>query len=315
MKKVFTWLLVLAAVFGLTACGGGDAAMSLDGVNTVGKAEYALKYLYVTPDVVPPNPSTVYTHYEADAGKTYLVFVVDVKNLAQKQVSADDLLTWKLTLGGQKHTAQCAVEEDGGQGLGYGNITYIDPLETARIYYMFQVPEGKTQGKLEITASAGGDSQSAKVTVAEFESRVKPFLPGHTFTDGETLSAKVEALLFSDYLYPTAPEGVYSYYEAEAGKTFLITKLLVKNLKGTDLRCDAIAGAFVTYDGKYKYSAFTAVEESDGSDISGYASAQQIAPLDSRVVYFLAEVPDEVENGPVSVTFYICGEYYTYTMN
>lgn len=47
-----------------------------------------------------------------------------------------------------------------------------------------------------------------------------------------------------------------------------------------------------------------------GEDLNGYPSQYAIAPLDTGVTYYLAEVPAEVESGSVEISFYIAGEYY-----
>ena len=90
--------------------------------------------------------------------------------------------------------------------------------------------------------------------------------------------------------------------------------MTAKNLKGTDLKYDAIAGVSCTYNEKYKYSTFACLEQDGGANLNGYPSQYAIAPLDSGILYYLAEVPAEVESGTVEISLYIAGEYYNYTV-
>ena len=56
------------------------------------------------------------------------------------------------------------------------------------------------------------------------------------------------------------------------------------------------------------------LEQDGGANLNGYPSQYAIAPLDSGILYYLAEVPAEVESGTVEISLYIAGEYYNYTV-
>lgn len=347
MKKIIAFILALATVLALSACGtssapagnnnpvnnGGAATpnnataapaettvpaaaeMSTTAANTIGgTVEYTLVNVYTTNDVMPPKPSSVYTHYEATAGNIYVVAVMDVKNIGTASVDAEDLMKVTMNIGGTTFAGNCVVEEDGGAGLGYANITPVAALGTARLYYLFQVPEASSTDSMVISAIVGTETQSATVGLAQFESQIKTLVKGDVITDDTTLSATVEDVYFSNTLYPPIPDGYYTYYEAASGKTYMIVKLNVKNLKGSDLKYDSIAGVTCVYNDKYKYTTFGVLEEDGGTDLNGYPGQYAIAPLDSGVIYYLAEVPAEVANGPVVVTLYIAGQYYKYNI-
>jgi hypothetical protein len=85
----------------------------------------------------------------------------------------------------------------------------------------------------------------------------------------------------------------------------------VKNLKGSTLDIEHIAGVKAIYDGKYKYDSFVIIEEEQGADLTTYAD---IEPLDTAIGYYLIEVPEMVENGPVELEVYVLGETYYYTV-
>lgn len=291
------------------------AALEADELNTVeGTAEYTLVNVYATGDVMPPKPSSVYTHYEAESGMTYVVYVLDVKNLQENSVEAEDLLDVQLTIGGSSYTPVCLVETEDGADFDYGSSTDVAALSTARLHYLFQVPADSDTEDMAFDVICGSDHRSSQLGLSQFESQLQAVTLGQTITDDETLSLTVDSVSFASTLYPPRPASYYHYYEAPSGKTYLIVKMTVTNLKGTDMKYDTIAGVSCVYDGKYNYNSFAAVETDGGGDLSGYPGQNSIAPLDTGVVYYLMEVPAEVESGPVEITFYIAGEYYTYSI-
>ena len=291
------------------------AQLDLQGPNTVdGQLEYTLVHGYVTNDVVPPRITGVYTHYEAPAGSEYLVLVTDVTNQGQSAVRADELLSASVNVGGIDYAGFSIVEEDEGEGLGYSNITDVAPLQTMRLYFLFEIPEGSDTTKLSATFTAGTDVRAATFSLEEFASRVGTLTVGQEITDGETLSLTVTDIYFSNTLYPPMPGSWYSYYEAGAGNTYLILKATATNLKGTDLRYSGVAGVTCEYDGKYQYTGFACFEEDGGADLNGYPSQYSISPLNSGTLYYLIEVPAQVESGPVEISLYTMGQYYTTTI-
>ena len=292
------------------------AELDLEGPNTVdGQIEYTVIRGYATNDVVPPRITTVYTHYEAPAGSEYLVLVVDVTNLGASAVRADEMLSASLTVDGSPYSGFSIVEDDDGEGLTYSNITDVAPLQTHRLYFLFEIPEGSSEtGKLAVTFTAGTDVREASFTMATFESRIQDLVIGQEITDGETMSVTVTDIYFSNTLYPPMPGSWYSYYEAADGNTYLIVKATVTNLKGTDLKYSSVAGVTCEYDGQYQYTGFACFEEDGGADLNGYPSQYSIAPLNSGTMYFLIEVPTQVETGPVEVSMYLLGQYYATTI-
>ncbi|MPL90661.1 hypothetical protein SDC9_36715 [bioreactor metagenome] len=346
MKKLITLILALTMLLSLCACGGGSttqtntpageesqeapgtealpeaeqsapvvAELLLNKANVVEDiAEYTVVTMYSTDDVMPPKPASVFSHYEASSGCTYVVAVLDVKNLAASDVTAQDLLTAGLAIDGQIYDANCIVEEDDGASFGYGNTTAVSALDTARLYYLFDVPANTDMEKLQLNIIAGTDTRTAIIGLSAFESKIKAITLNTEITDSETISLTVNDVYFSTTLYPPITTGYYSYYEAAAGKTYLIVKVTAKNLKGNDMKFDSIAGVKCVYNEKYNYSMFTVLETDGGANLNGYPGQYAIAPLDSGVAYYLAEVPAEVESGKVEISFYIAGEYYNYTI-
>lgn len=336
MKKLIAMVLVLATVLCLGACGGTEETsgnseggaknpdviptteakpttkeLAMNGITTIGEiAEVSVANAFVSKDVMPPKPGSFYTHYEASSGNTYVVVIMDVKNLGETSVDADDILATALEVGDMTYQATVAVETEDGASLESGYSEPIQALETARLYQMFSVPENSDLKNLTLVIFNGEENYRGNFSLDSFKAKIETIDVGSVVTDDETISLTIDNIEFKNALYPPQASGYYHYYEAASGKTYLIVKMTVKNLKGTDMKYDSIAGVTCVYNGKYNYSFFAVLEEDGGQDLNGYPSQYAISPLDQGVVYYLAEVPAEVANGPVEISFYIAGNYY-----
>lgn len=70
------------------------------------------------------------------------------------------------------------------------------------------------------------------------------------------------------------------------------------------------------YDGKYKYDAILITEEDDGSELKQYSFYMDIDPLTTRKIWYMVEVPQEIEtntNSRLVMQFNIDGK--TYNVN
>lgn len=340
LNKLLCSCLAILLLIGLCACGGENTnneqansqasktepvvetepkivekPISVDSVTEIGDmAEIKIANVFTTNDVMPPKPSSFYTHYEASSGCTYFVVVMDVKNLGSNSISADDIISVSLSIGGAEYSAITVVETDDGASLDRGSSTYIDALETARVYQMYSVPSNTDLQNFSLTIDNGAEIYTSDFSLSSFESKVKAVSIGETITDDDTISLTIDSIEFKNSLYPPRASGYYHYYEAANGKTYLIVKMTVTNLKGTDMKYDSIAGVSCVYKEKYNYSFFAVLEEDGGQDLNGYPSQYAISPLDKGVVYYLAEVPAQVAEGPVEITFYIAGNYYSFSL-
>lgn len=324
MKKHRILAAILAALLiCLAGCGGTGSSgkeksgrdkgssISAQGVNTIkNAAEFSLVYLYTGDKVIPPKPNGAYSYSEADEGMIYLVIVMDVKNLGEEEQDVDELLEVTLALGSQEIKADAKAETDDGTSLDRHHG--IPPLVTARVHYLFEVPENAELEELSIRVKAGDRTIRGEVSAAELAGKVRELAIGDAITDEQTLSAQVEDVFFTNVLKPEEPSSYYHYFEADPGKTYLVMKLTVKNLKGDDQGYDTLAGVKCVYDGKYNYSGFTVFEKDGGGDLSSYANSNSLAPLEENVVYFLMEIPQEAESGPLAIELYIAGQYCRY---
>ena len=71
--------------------------------------------------------------------------------------------------------------------------------------------------------------------------------------------------------------------------------------------------AMLTYAGKYEYTGFSMIEESNRGDFT-YSNITSIAPLTTEYLHYLCEVPAEAETSSeaIEIEFVIGGNTYSY---
>lgn len=102
---------------------------------------------------------------------------------------------------------------------------------------------------------------------------------------------------FKQKVEPSNPDSYYNYFEPKdtSSNTFLVLKTVIKNLGTETLDGEKLPKAKLIYDGKYKYDAQLITEEDDGSDLDSYSWYMDIDPLKTKKIWYLVEVPKEVE--------------------
>ena len=133
---------------------------------TTKKCEFCIDYSDITADVIPPAPDGAYSHYPADDGQLYVDICFAYKNLSDKAVGADDVISAKLTYDGKyEYTGSSMIEEDSRGDFTYSNITNIVPLSTEYVHYLFEVPEevGNSDKSVVVNFTIDGNSYSYAV--------------------------------------------------------------------------------------------------------------------------------------------------------
>ena len=116
---------------------------------------------------------------------------------------------------------------------------------------------------------------------------------------------------FGKKIMPSNPPSYYTYYEAkEDGHQYLDLKLNYKNLEATGIDADTVASAKLKYAGKYEYTSFSVIEDSDG-DFT-YSNITDISLLTVGKMHYLFEIPDEVADGTESLVATITVKGNTY---
>lgn len=120
---------------------------------------------------------------------------------------------------------------------------------------------------------------------------------------------------FGKKIMPSNPPSYYTYYEAkEEGHQYLDLKLNYKNLEATGIDADTVASAKLKYAGKYEYTSFSVIEDSDG-DFT-YSNITDISPLTVGKMHYLFDIPDEVADGtePLVATITVKGNTYEFVI-
>ena len=115
--------------------------------------EITIDNVQLTYEVLPDNKSDFYSYYAADSGEVYIDLDVSVKNLQKQQLNCDEVLSATADYN-NGYTYSCfSVVEDSTLGFNYSSITYISPLETMDMRYLFDCPQEveETQNPLFIT--------------------------------------------------------------------------------------------------------------------------------------------------------------------
>ena len=275
-------------------------------------AELTFSYAFATDTLTPPITSGIYTYYQADSGKVFLVLAADVKNTSEKSVDVSSVFEASIKIGGEKIPASFYLIEDGGSSIStYGDI---DALSTAAVYIAFSVDSDAVDEPFTLTLKDNdGNKYRGEFTLASMKSDDKVVLGKTISTDNFELT--VNDVYFDAALYPPHASGYYHYFEAADGKTYLIISCSVKNLKGTDLKYDSIAGVSCVYNEKYRYDSFLVIEEDGGADLNNFTNMYSISPLDSGNLYYLIEMPQEVETGSIVISIRVANECYTYSVS
>ncbi len=313
LKKWWFWLIAVVVLLFIiiVASSGGDEGGSIvkgeiktDSTNVVENvAEYEINRAFVTTKLESLMGDSLF--YEAESGKEFIVVDADVKNLTTQWADAETLIKASLDIGGVTYNAvNYVVSED-----SIDPYSGLDALATSRMYFAVQVPIGTNADDMTLTIICGGKTSACKISVSEYEAKKERFTLGKEYTDNETMNVTIEKVFFTKRLDPPRTDGYYRYYEAENGKKYLVAKIKVKNLKGSSLSDEDILGIKCIYKEKYNYDGFICAEAKDGSSLDVYES---IAPLDTRTMYYLVEVPEEVESETSELEIYLMGETYYY---
>lgn len=207
------------------------------------------------------------------------------------------------------------------QGRGTGNETAVPGTEAPAGSKAGQGTEDPAAQGTEDPAGAQTKEPSAApaTTEAPTEAPTEPETTAASkkLSKGLSLSSdsfevKILSIDSLNTLKPPKPDGVYTYFTASSGKTFLVVKIQAKNIGGDKVAIDKIASASCIYKDKYNYSASCVFEEDGGEDLNSHPGIYGVSPLDTVICYYLIEVPSEAKSGPYTITFTFDGENYEY---
>ena len=113
--------------------------------------------VYMSEDLYPPQATGNYTYWGDQEGEQYLIVKLNVKNLADEDLSYYNIAgVFCKHNGTEKYDAFFVTEEDGGQNLSLGG-GMMAPQEENVMYFVMGIPDEIVGEPLEITMYVGKD--------------------------------------------------------------------------------------------------------------------------------------------------------------
>ena len=112
--------------------------------------------IYMSEDLYPPQAAGNYTYWPDTEGEQFLIVKLDVKNLADKDLSYYYIAGVNCKHNGVEYDAAFVTELDGGQDLKLGG-SVLAPQEENVMYFMMRIPDEIVGEPLEITMYVGDD--------------------------------------------------------------------------------------------------------------------------------------------------------------
>lgn len=279
-------------------------------------AAYEVIHIAAGDQITPPNPGTLITTLEVDDPEfTYLDIIIDVKNLDTSEKVPQELLNITYTIGDQEYSTSQQIEYSNASMLKMGEFETIEPLKSAVVHYIAEVPDFEGTEKIRIDAEIGGKVYTSSITMEDYNNSQPVLSAGETLEVPQYANLTLENVYYADKVAPPNPGSFSTYYEPDAqSNMYLVLETKVENMKSTDLPADSIFAAKVIYDQYYEYSGFPTLLEADGSDL-GYANITSIPSLNEAVILYLMEVPKELKETEGVVSVWFNNAYYRLAVN
>lgn len=287
-------------------------SVDLEGTNIVDEVvEYKVKQINTIEKLEPPITESFYTFIKVkQEGNVFIDITIDMKYLGSESKYVDELIKPKIIIEDQEYTGRTVVEDDGGSDLTSGDIFKIDSLSQQRVHIITEVPEASLDKEVHAILTIDGKDFESKFNLQEVVPEKKVINVGDLLTAEDYMEVTIKSLEYTKNLEPSKPGNFYTHYEVDGqDKIYLVLGVNVKNLYEESLDVDKLLGVKVRYNEKYNYDSFAVAEEDDGSNLT-YANISSIDPLGNGIVYYLCEMPEEVQSGKVEVEIYLDGELY-----
>lgn len=318
MKKLLSLLLCGVLCLSLCACGDSDdggrrktsRAETLALAETVTVEDYAAFTLVKVVDTTKITPSIQGSFYyeNKEDGNTYVDVVLDWQNLYETPIACDEVATLSAegSSGAEYECRFFLLETDDYSDLDqYENI---DPLTTARLHCVLDVPTSEIT--LDITLTADKKDFALTYTLGDPIRRTKELTPDTTIEETNYANFRFDSVFYTDDLKPSNTDSVYTHYEIDSpDSTYLVVQYDITNLQNNGKLQDSFVGVTAVYRNKYTYTGFTVVEDEDGA---GFSSYDDIEPLSTRRLYCLIKVPKSVTADEVTLTLFFRGKEYVY---
>ncbi len=162
-------------------------------------------------------------------------------------------------------------------------------------------------------ATACNSTNDGEITRAGEEPKENYVAEGDIITS-KTDEIEVLGYEFTKDVMPPNVTGFYTHYAiSDNDNVYMVIRLKVTNTAENDLLADKAASITIKYNDKYSYATTKTVLGKDKNTFD-FPNITNIAPLTAREIYFMSEVPQEVQESenPISATIYTRAGKYEY---
>jgi len=262
-----------------------------------------------TTESIAPTVSSSSSYYEnSGIGETYIDIIFDLTNIGQENINSNRFAVATATgSNGIEYTNSFyAAEKDDYSYLS--QYEEIVPKSSSRVHCAISVPESEKDYALKIVINE--EEFTYNYTLGEVVSGASEISVGDTIEEADFATLVFNGIEYTDDLIPPITDGYYTHYAVDdVANTYLVVKYDLTNYMSTERDCNKFVGVKATYMDKYNYTGYVVVEDSDGK---GFSSYESLAPLATRHLYYLIEVPKSVTENEVSLTISFNGKEYTY---
>lgn len=320
MKKIVSLVLALLMLFLLAACAtpnntdrsassGKTAELILAAPNTVENyADFSLFKVQTAKKITASVAGDIF-YENKTAGETYVDIILDLTNTSSETINSNDIIVATATNANGTEYTNCLYAAETNNATYLSQYENIAPLSTVRIHCAVSVPESETNLTLKIVVNS--KEFTYDYSLGKTESNAKKVNVGDTIDEADFATLVFNGIKYTDNLLPSNTSGMYSHYKVDnaAANTYLAVEYDITNYMSTNQDCDDFVGIKAVYMDKYTYTGFVVVEDEDGK---GFSSYESIAPLSTRHLYYLIEVPKSVIKNDVTLTLSFNGKEFVY---
>ena len=319
MKRIIAVGLTLLMLLGVTACGssenGGGVSkkdslpLALDQkVSIEDHVEFKLVKIQSTDKIEASMDSFLYYSVQSP-DEIYVDVILDITNIGTEGIGTEEIasVSAKGASGTDYFCSLYAVETDANTSLSQYEV--LAPLTSARLHC--GIPVSKAETSVKISLNVKGTTYFYEYLMGTPVANFQPLVAGQKIEKANFAEAEFRGIEYADALYPSNTSGYYSYYNVDnADNTYLIVGFNMTNYQSIAKDCETFVSAKAVYMDTYTYSGFAVVEDSDGA---GFSTYEEIAPLTTRNLCLLIEVPKAVSNNPVKLYVNFGGVEYLFT--
>lgn len=319
MKKWFGLLLIVNLLVGCSTNAPTPKEQEakifhLDKQTTIDEhMSYQIRRIAKSPRITPPNPDGIINLYEVDNPEnTYLDVTMTIKNLYQTPKSVDELIDISYTINDENFSAFAIAESK--KSSMFDTSPVIPSLNEQTIHFLAEIPNIDDKALITLQATINDKKYKTSFTLQDTNklrtsAKVKEIVKRDNFAQ-----VIIDDIYYTNIVEPPMSRFLTTYYEADENNVYLVIENKVKNLKSSELAADEIMSFSALLDNYYEYTGFATVESVNQEDLN-YANITSLPALGERKIYYLIEIPKELQQKDVKITMWFKGDYYDFSFD